>query len=186
VVRSNRRSARQTTHNGLPIATRRDAALDHMAGLGRSEATKFADRAIQCQWLTLRDIERRLESPRRGNSVLRKVLATLVRGAEAESERVLHGLLRESGLDGWKANVPIRLPDGRVVRPDVIFDKLRIAIEADGFRYHSRDARFQADRTKQNALVLMGWTVLRFTWEDLMERPDHVMDQILAAVAAAA
>ena len=27
----------------------------------------------------------------------------------------------------------------------------------------------------QNGLVLRGWTVLRFTWADVVERPDYVV-----------
>jgi very-short-patch-repair endonuclease len=42
---------------------------------------------------------------------------------------------------------------------------------------------FQRDRRRQNRLIAAGWTVLRFTWWDLTERPDDVLAQIRAAVA---
>ena len=61
---------------------------------------------------------------------------------------------------------------------DVAFPKARLAIEVDGFRYHSGDERFQRDRTKQNALTSTGWRVLRFTWADLSDRPGYVIEQI--------
>ncbi len=41
---------------------------------------------------------------------------------------------------------------------------------------------FQHDRTRQNHLVALGWTVLRFTWADVVHRPDHVAQTILRAV----
>ena len=43
--------------------------------------------------------------------------------------------------------------------------------------------RFQRDRTKSNELVRRGWTVLRFTWTDLVERPARVVATITATLA---
>jgi len=47
--------------------------------------------------------------------------------------------------------------------------------------YHGA-ARSQDDRTRQNRLVNAGCAVLRFTWQDLTERPDLVARQVLAAL----
>lgn len=66
------------------------------------------------------------------------------------------------------------------------FDDARLIVEIDGFAFHSAGADFQRDRTRQNALVAAGWTVLRFTWADLTERPDHVVAVIRHALRAAA
>lgn len=64
---------------------------------------------------------------------------------------------------------------------DVAFLTRRLAIEVDGWAWHSDVDRFAHDR-RQNALVLTGWTVLRFTWHDLTSRPQTVIAQIRAAV----
>jgi len=56
----------------------------------------------------------------------------------------------------------------------------------DGWAWHSTADRFRADRRRQNALILAGWTVLRFTWDDLVHRPDAVLAQICAALTAPA
>lgn len=45
----------------------------------------------------------------------------------------------------------------------------------DGRAWHSAGDRFQRDRTRQNALVAAGYTVLRFTWFDVTERPEYVI-----------
>ncbi|MGV8967955.1 MAG: DUF559 domain-containing protein, partial [Cellulomonas sp.] len=47
--------------------------------------------------------------------------------------------------------------------------------------YHGQ-ASFQSDRTRQNRLVNAGFTVLRFTWQDLTDRPAEVLRQIRAAL----
>ncbi|MBW3657316.1 MAG: endonuclease domain-containing protein [Actinobacteria bacterium] len=42
------------------------------------------------------------------------------------------------------------------------------------------------DGHRQNALVLAGWTVLRFDLADLMTRPDQVRETVARALANAA
>jgi hypothetical protein len=53
-----------------------------------------------------------------------------------------------------------------------------LAIEVDGWAWHHDVERFRRDRQRQNALVLAGWTVLRFTWHDLTQRPGEVVAEI--------
>ena len=175
-----------TTRYGLPVTSRRRSCLDYLGSLDRVEATTFADRAVQQGWLDVSDIHRRLESPSRGNTMLRKVLATMERGAEAESERRLHRVLRSAGIQGWVPNHPVTVRGSVVARIDVAFVRERIAIEVDGFAYHSARDRYQGDRTRQNLLVTGGWTVLRFTWEDVIARPGQVVATIRSALARAA
>jgi very-short-patch-repair endonuclease len=69
------------------------------------------------------------------------------------------------------------------IRPDLSDAALRIALEADSFTWHgSRDA-LKRDCRRYNLLVLGGWRVLRFTWEDVMLAPDQVRTTLEAAVA---
>lgn len=175
-----------TERFGLPVTTRMRSALDHIALSSVAEGTVFADRALSRRWLAVSDMERRLTSRGRGNSVIRQVLATLMVGAEAESERRLHRLLGSAGITGWVPNHWIRSGGRLVARIDVAFREQRIAIEVDGFAYHSDRARFQRDRSRQNLLVGLGWTVLRFTWDDVTLRPDEVLAVVRAALARAA
>lgn len=93
-------------------------------------------------------------------------------------------LLRRSGTGPWVANRPIVGVDGRVVAEiDFAHEGLRIAIEVDGRAFHSDRQAFERDRERQNALVLGGWMVLRFTWEQITERPEEVIAAVQAAVA---
>ena len=46
---------------------------------------------------------------------------------------------------------------------NTVFDDDR-AIEVDGMAHHVDVDRFRRDRRRQNALVALGWTVLRF-WD---------------------
>ncbi|MFN2535890.1 MAG: endonuclease domain-containing protein, partial [Pseudonocardiaceae bacterium] len=75
---------------------------------------------------------------------------------------------------------------GQVLRQaaDGACSQARLAIEVDGWAWHSDVDRFATDRRRQNALVLAGWTVLRFTWNDLTCRPEAVIAQIRATLPA--
>lgn len=65
---------------------------------------------------------------------------------------------------------------------DVAFPKQKVAIEVDGWAFHSDPEVFVKDRKRQNAIALLGWQVLRFTWLDLVEYPQRVIAEIAAAI----
>jgi very-short-patch-repair endonuclease len=157
-----------------------------MGFLPRGQARTFADRALQQGWVALDDMTRRLETQRGrwGNRQIRQLMTQIGDGAAAESERLLHRILRQAGITGWVANLQVATVTGQRFEIDVAFPAIKLAIEVDGFAYHSGDDRFQGDRTKQNALLASGWRVLRFTWADLDQRPQHVVRQILTLLAA--
>ena len=161
---------------GLPVTSRPDTVLDQLGILHPRDASMLADRAIQRQWLGVDQVGARLtEHPRwPGNTQLRRIASRLGDGAASMSERRLHRILRASGIRGWKANYQL-WRDGQLIAVlDVAIPHLKVAIEVDGMAYHVDVERFQRDRTRQNALVDLGWTVLRFTWADLTDRPGYV------------
>ncbi|MHA6629699.1 DUF559 domain-containing protein [Pseudonocardia sichuanensis] len=99
--------------------------------------------------------------------------------ADSAAERRLIALLRSAGLTGWQRGVPFER-----WTIDVAFPEAKLAIEFDGWAHHSDVERFRADRQKGNALVRAGWRLLRFTWHDLMNRPQYVIAEIRAALCA--
>lgn len=174
-----------TARNGLLVTTPRETALDCLGWLRLSEARSFADRAIQQGWLTTVDIQRRLdEQPGRwGNKRLRMLLSDAGDGAQSKAERRLHELLRNAAVTGWQANFAVVIGGRRFVI-DIAFPHQRLAIEVDGYRYHSSPYAFQSDRSRQNALAGAGWTVLRFTWSDLVDDGAAVIGAIVTLLAA--
>lgn len=65
-----------------------------------------------------------------------------------------------------------------VARVDASYPDLLLAIEVDGYESHSSPEAFQRDRSRQNHLVALGWTVLRFTWHDVVHDPSSVATTI--------
>ena len=171
-----------TTIDGLPVTVRPWSLLDYAGRLPVADAVRIVDRGLQRGWLTLSDIGRRLsENPgRTGNTVLRRVLTVSRDGAAAESERRLHALLRSAGIEGWRANHVVEVGGAIIAVLDVAFPHVRLALEVDGVAFHSDVDRFVNDRRRQNELVGLGWTVLRFTWWDISDRPEYVIATVRA------
>jgi very-short-patch-repair endonuclease len=88
-------------------------------------------------------------------------------------------ILQDAGITGWKTNY--RVAGYRV---DFGFPAPRVALEVDGMAFHIGADEFQIDRERQNAIVLAGWQVLRFTWLDLTEYPERVAAVVRAAISA--
>ncbi|MDQ3306013.1 MAG: DUF559 domain-containing protein [Actinomycetota bacterium] len=65
-----------------------------------------------------------------------------------------------------------------VAQVDLAYVLAQVAIECDGDQWHSGRQRRQADLDRQNRLVLAGWTILRFTWEDLVQRPHVIIERV--------
>lgn len=78
--------------------------------------------------------------------------------------RLLIRLLKAEKIAGWKADYRV----GRY-KVDVAFPDPKVAVETDGWAFHSAQEDFQHDRIKQNEIALLGWQVLRFTWLDLTD-----------------
>ena len=71
-------------------------------------------------------------------------------------------------------------------RPDLVDRDLELAIECESYEWHGDRAGFRKDVRRYTLLAASGWMVLRFTWEDVMFRPDWVEAVLTRAVAVRA
>lgn len=67
-------------------------------------------------------------------------------------------------------------------RPDLVDEDLRIVLEADSFEWHGDRAALRRDARRYDQLVVDGWIVLRFAWEDVMFDQEFVRAVLVAAV----
>lgn len=58
----------------------------------------------------------------------------------------------------------------------------RLVVEVDGFEFHRDRVRYRKDRRRSTALGRAGWTVLRFSWEDVVASPNWVIDSVRQAL----
>jgi hypothetical protein len=109
-----------------------------------------------------------------------------VAAADPKSGSVLETLLRlviaEAGLPTPVSQYQVADHGHEVARVDFCWPDERLVVEADGYAYHSNREHYRRDRRRTNELARLGWRVLRFTWEDVVGRPEHVVALIRACL----
>jgi very-short-patch-repair endonuclease len=165
---------------GLPALIRPAAIVDSLVRLSPAQAEAFLDRALQVGWISVEELARRVRSRlgQHGTPHVPGLVRGVTGGERSAGERRLTGLLCGARITGWEANVDIRDDEGLIGVGDLVFREARLVVEVDGLAYHVTPERFQRDRQRQNRLVAAGWTVLRFTWRDLTERPGYVVASV--------
>ena len=172
---------------GIPATTLARTVVDLVAdlpfgdGVVLVEAVLRSDPEVQSE-LTR---ERRRGLPRRGGAAVQRVLDF----ASSLSESVLESHARvvwaEAGLPAPVQQATIRVGGRFVARVDFMWPAARLVVEVDGLSKYDAPGALQAEKARQNALVAAGYTVLRFTWQDIRARPEAVVRQVSAALARA-
>lgn len=167
------------------VTSPRRTAIDCLAHLPRPEAESLLawvqTRGIVTPAQLAGAVQERRGTP--GVVQLRRLLEASRTGALSEAERRLHQILHDADIRGWEADQPIAVGGSVIARVDVLFRAARLIVEVDGRKAHQD---FERDRERLNALALAGYTVLRFTWRQLVEQPWRVAEQIEAALRRAA
>ena len=117
----------------------------------------------------------------------RPAVRHVVRQADGAAANPFESCLRALALqvEGLAVRPQLRIVGSRTtVRPDLVDPVLRIVLEADSFEWHGDRAALRRDSRRYNLLVVDGWTVLRFSWEDVMHDPDYVLDVLQRVVDA--
>ncbi|XGX78217.1 hypothetical protein LQK93_01002 [Terrabacter sp. BE26] len=87
------------------------------------------------------------------------------------------------GLDGSAGEPQHRIRyDDFYARVDLADEALGIVLEADSLEFHGERAALSRDCERYDELVARGWLVLRFTWEQVMLRPEWVAGVIARTV----
>ncbi len=184
VVHRTRDEMRIHTRRGIRVTTPMRGITDLGAVVKPSVVETVLDRAEIAKLVTVAAVEWELallaRPGRRGAGPLREVL-----NRRALLEVPPDGVLEPRFARLCKlAGLPRPVFQHRVGRFEIDFayPELRIAIEVDGYGPHSSPKAFQSDRDRQNVLVGKGWMVLRFTWADVVRRPERVAQQITTAI----
>lgn len=91
----------------------------------------------------------------------------------------------DGGLPPPVRQYEVRDSKGKLVaRVDFAYPEALIAVEADGHEFHSSRRDWQRERTRQNALIRLGWKIYRVTWEDATRRPRQVVADITALLGS--
>jgi very-short-patch-repair endonuclease len=164
------------------IATSVDVTLDQcLRCLPYDEALAIADSALRdgVPPNTLRRVAAGARGP--GTVQLKRVVALADGDAANPFESVLRAIAHQVPGLHVVPQVLIRTKRGWF-RPDLVDRDLGMALEADSFGWHGSRVALARDANRYNALVVDGWVVLRFAWEDVMHRPGEVLAVLVDAV----
>lgn len=172
----------------VPVTSRQRTAVDCLAALPWSQALDLY------AWLSTRKIlthtqlaaYTRHRFAKAGTAQLVRLLRATQGGAVSGAESLFHALMRRASVTGWRAGATLWDDQGEIGVVDVVFDSARLVVEIDGEKAHRGRKAFLRDRRKQNRLVNAGYRVLRFTYWDLIERPEAVIAEVLACLQLAA
>ncbi len=123
---------------------------------------------------------------RRGTAALRAVVRESLAPDAIESrlEVDLLRLVESSFVPPPVLQHEITLPGGGRARLDLAWPELRVAVEADGRRWHSTRRDFERDLTRSRAITAAGWRHYRYGWTDVHQRPAAVRAELEAVFAA--
>ena len=161
-----------------PYRTLLDCARD----LPFHEALAVADSALRRRAVDKdRLIELALTIPTSG----RKQALRVAEKADGRAANPFESVLRAIALEvpGLQVEPQVQLQErGFHGRPDLVDRRRRLVLEADSFAWHGSRRALKRDCERYNALVIRGWTVLRFAYEHVMYEPDYVRDALVFLV----
>jgi very-short-patch-repair endonuclease len=120
-----------------------------------------------------------LASSRTGRSKALRV----VRAADGRAANPFESVLRAIADDVPGLCVVPQQPVGDVGYVDLLDQRLRLVIEADSFQWHSTRRAWARDVRRYTCFARLGYTVVRFTWGEVMYEPDYVRAVLLDLVA---
>jgi very-short-patch-repair endonuclease len=100
-------------------------------------------------------------------------------------ERQFLKVVRSGGLDEPEKQVTVESDSSKTWRLDFVYPQHKVLIEVDGHRWHAGRLQARSDRHRDNVMNVRGLVVPRFSWEDVMNVPAYVIDQVRRALGIA-
>lgn len=177
--------ARVVRRHGIPTTTPLRLFVDLGAVVPARVLEDSLDLALGRRLVSIEGVKAALDAVarrgRNGSGVLRRLLDERALGADRPDsllEPRMARLLRAHSLPPAAFQHDVLRDGCFVARIDFAYPDVLVAMEVDGFEKHSSPRALQADLRRQNALVALGWTVLRFTWADVVRRPGRVAAEV--------
>jgi hypothetical protein len=140
------------------------------------EALVMVDSALRAGRIDLRTLRQRFVGP--GSVQHRGLLDLADAGSGSPIETVVRLALRTAGLP---VVTQVWFPE--IGRVDLVIGGW-LVVEIDGYAFHSTREQFRNDRRRANLIAERGMVLLRFSFDDVMHRLDHVVAQVAQVFAA--
>ena len=181
-----RGSVPTTTIDHIEVVRLPRVLLDLAGELPLPRWSAVVDDAVVNRRVSLDDLRREYEelAPTRcrGIGTVRWLLDDRADGqvpAANDLERALRRVLDDQRLPDashqsafpWWPEAPFRV--------DAFLPAIRRIVEADGRRWHTREADFERDRARDHLAQRHGYEVTRFTYRQLVDAPDYALGVLI-------
>jgi very-short-patch-repair endonuclease/predicted transcriptional regulator of viral defense system len=170
--------------DGIPTTNVARTLIDVCGSAPSQLAERALDDALRRRFTSVPEMWNylRLEARhgRSGAATLRRLLEARdahYRPPDSQLSRRLERLILASALPKPERQYPIFRKDVLVRVFDLCYPQAKLAIEADGYKPHSGRIPWSKDQTKDNRMTALGWATLRYTANDIDERPDQIIEE---------
>ena len=171
---------------GFPTTTIAETILTLSLRSYPSAIERIVDRELAARRFAIHEFDpilQRLEYARQpGLATLRRFIGSRVETAyqppTSELEVHLYSLLDSPQLPPYRRQLPIDF-DNVTATVDAYIPVWRLIIEADGRRWHARQADFERDRIRDNAAAEAGLGVVRFDYRMLTKDAEGCLQTLL-------
>jgi len=170
----------------VPVTRMAATILDLCAVLSYATVCSVVVDAVRRSFVSILDLGRVLDEAsgkRGGRTVLRRILASrfAVGVTDSEAEDLFIDMAERRGFR-FVHHFVVQDPG---IRAELDFADVPILldVEVDGGKDHDDPVAVQRDKNRDAELISRGWTVLRFTYWDLIQRADWVFGIIGTATA---
>jgi very-short-patch-repair endonuclease len=173
-----------TTIDGIPVTTPARTLLDLAAVCSNTRVEEALGEALCRGLVSIPRLRWRSAAlgRRPGVEMVRELLDARAGAGVPQSvfeTRMLRALKR-AGLPLPEMQHPV-LQAHAVL--DFAYPEVLVAIETEGYRWHSGRARWDRDLARRNRLTELGWRVIHVTWQQLSEQPESLIASISATLA---
>lgn len=165
-----------------PLRTAIDLAVDQP----RLVAVVAIDSALRLRQVMLDELHLALELRRNvpTHPAAAAALDSVDPTAGSIWETVARCLFRDNGLPSPVCQFEVLRDGAFLARVDFAWPAARLIVEIDGFAWHSSQEALSRDRGRQNKLELAGWTVLRYSANDVRDDSTRILAEVRSALAA--
>ncbi len=177
-----------TTCRGVPVTSPARTVVD-LAAVASEERVEFLVESFQrMQLCDIDDIQEAVDrlaaAGQRGARKLRAVMARQGRGErniDSQTNIRMRNLLTNAGFEEPEAEYPVEVATGWIY-PDLVYPRHWIVIECVSVAFHLRGPSYAKDNARRNALMMAGWMVLEFTWQQVYEDSEATLAIVSAAL----
>ena len=174
-----------TSYRGRRLTTPGWTAVEVARNLRRPRALATLDAALRSQMCDRRDLfaAAKAQAGRRGIVGVRDLIPKARPEAESPMESEARLAMLDGGLPEPVLQYEIVDRDGHLWRVDFAWPDRRVAVEYDGFGWHSSPEALRRDRQKRAALEEIDWRIVSIVSDDVRRHRDVMIRRIDAQLA---